>query len=417
MAHTVSQLPNSSDGSSDLKRRALQALASSQDNDFQDHNNLLSPTGSLPLLDLELSGDDLGPPPSHAAQESCLLVTPAEPGARGALHSFLERELAANGVRIVELECLGHRLQLSLSSDEVPDQDLLVPFIQERFMDTQVDRQIQKVEIYAYQEGCELPFWRSEFSPADIELAMPRQRPAKIEPIRFVFSTQSEGDGSNLSLSTQQAKDLCGAQFLDSDSYERRVPDVFESSGSGLESPPAQFGSIDLTQQAEPSAFLGNVQHADAIDPAQSSAQIAQKQVVEAATLAKRKLVDDFLGRYSAGERGFAEIDLSETDLSGINLTLVDLQCAQLVWTNLQEASLYHVNLLGAKLRHANLKDAKLKSANLRGTDFLNADLSGADLSWSNLTGANLTGANLTNANLKNAILDNVIMPDGTRLD
>ena len=432
MAHSVSQLSDSSDDALDLKGRALRALASSQGNksqrhDFQnqdfrnDDRSLPQSSSQLPLIDLDLSLSDLelplsSPKANYETNHSSIPdIDAADPKA---LRQILESALAEHGVGIVELEYLGNRLQLSLSSSAVPDQEILVPFIQEHFIQIEVGHQIQKVEIYGHQEGCELPFWRSEFNPADLELAMPRQRPAKIKPVKFAFSAQSEIDAPDLRPSSQESSSAKAGHS--SSGATALAPDI-SSSHSGLDGHHADALSsaqpTDRAQETETSALPDDAQLADAVKSVQPSDQTEQRQVVEADTLAKRKFVDRFLARYAAGEREFAEIDLSETDLSGINLTLADLQSALLVWTNLQEASLYHVNLLGAKLRHANLKNAKLRSANLRGADFLNADLSGADLSWSNLTGANLTGANLTDANLKSAVLDNVIMPDGTRLD
>jgi uncharacterized protein YjbI with pentapeptide repeats len=286
-----------------------------------------------------------------------------EPSEIETLRQFLNQALAAYDAELAELEFRDERLQISISGREVPLQEAVEGLIKERIVQLRLVK-VQKVELYGQKEGYELPFWRSEFNPAELELATPRQKPPEIKPVAFAF----------------QKTDI-------------PKTDATASTQTGATS------SAEISESAE---------ERDTTD---------KKVVEDAATTLKRKAVEDFLARYAAGERVFTKIDLSEADLSGVNLTLADLQEAQLVWANLQGASLYHVNLLGAKLRQANLKGVKLRSANLRGADFLNADLSEADLSWSNLTGANLTGANLTDANLKNAILDNVIMPDGTRLD
>jgi uncharacterized protein YjbI with pentapeptide repeats len=315
----------------------------------------------------------------------------------GALREFFDRELAEHGAKLIEIEFLGERLQLSLSGREVPPQDTLVPLIRELIVQLGLVK-TYTVEVYGHRENCELPFWRSEFQPAELELAIPRQRPAPIKPVKFAFSTQSDPEAS-ASGKTQ--------------ALENRPSQASEKLEAILEEEPTS----EQQQTSSLKVASSETQTSDAESPETQAKTQIERVIEDSATLEKRRFVETFLAQYAAGERAFAEIDLSETDLSGINLTLADLQSAQFVWANLQEASLYHVNLLGAKLRHANLKRAKLRSANLRGADFLNADLSEADLSWSNLTGANLTGANLTDANLKNAILDNVIMPDGTRLD
>jgi uncharacterized protein YjbI with pentapeptide repeats len=356
-----------------------------------------SPTSSRLDLRLDEIDAEAFSGPIAVSDDSDDLFIRASRREVGALREFFDRELAEHGAKLIEIEFLGERLQLSLSGREVPPQDTLVPLIRELIVQLGLVK-TYTVEVYGHRENCELPFWRSEFQPAELELAIPRQRPAPIKPVKFVFSTQSDPEAS-ASGKTQALENRPG-----------QASEKLEAIPIPEEDP-----TSEQQQTVSPKVASSDTQTSDAESP-ETQTQI-ERVIEDSATLEKRRFVETFLAQYAAGERAFAEIDLSETDLSGINLTLADLQSAQFVWSNLQEASLYHVNLLGAKLRHANLKRAKLRSANLRGADFLNADLSEADLSWSNLTGANLTGANLTDANLKNAILDNVIMPDGTRLD
>lgn len=355
-----------------------------------------APLAAVPIeLDLSLDENHLELSLEPLEQDNQFVL--AAQGDLEALQQLLNHVLAKHQVKVTEVECLGGRLQLSLMSDEVPCEAALVPLIQGWIVQLGLVN-THRVEVYGYREHCELPFWRSEFQPAELELARPRQRPPKIEPVKFAFSTpQSELEPEAIEVPNESVN---------------VTPTAIEEQPNDIELDAAKLDRSDRVEPVEDSVTL------DAQELQEIALETQDKQVIENSdTLAKRKFVETFLARYAAGERAFTGIDLSETDLSGINLTLADLQSAQLIWANLQEASLYHVNLLGAKLRHANLKGAKLRSANLRGADFLNADLSGADLSWSNLTGANLTGADLTDANLKDAVLDNVIMPDGTRLD
>lgn len=124
---------------------------------------------------------------------------------------------------------------------------------------------------------------------------------------------------------------------------------------------------------------------------------------------------DDFLQRYSEGERDFSGVDLpqaklSQADLPGINLSganlhgvdlkEADLQDSDLSWANLQNA-----NLSGASLFNADLSYAKLINANLCGANLENAYLASANLREADLSESNLQDADLTDAILGGAIL------------
>jgi uncharacterized protein YjbI with pentapeptide repeats len=362
------------------------------------------------------------------------LLERAGQGEVEALRQLLNHDLAAHAAELADIEFRGERLQLSVSGREVPPQDAVEGLIKEWIVQLGL-AQVQKVELYGQKEDCELPFWRSEFDPAELALTTPRQKPPEIKPVTFAFQKTDSTALNPVETAIDSPEKTVSAEQIEAKAEKPETVALEESFGQNanlsldadMQSDPTKLIAALSDKVQSPSLSSLSLEQANeemvATSPSDQTADLEQaklepKQIVEnAATASKRKAVEAFLARYAAGERSFTKIDLSEADLSGINLTLADLQEAQLIWANLQEASLYHVNLLGAKLRHANLKGAKLRSANLRGADFLNADLSGTDLSWSNLTGANLTGANLTDANLKNAVLDNVIMPDGTRLD
>jgi vacuolar-type H+-ATPase subunit H len=404
----------------------------------------LSDAASLPNPPLNLDGIATESTSVQNQGESDLLDR-AKQGETEALRQLLNRDLAVHAAELADIEFRGERLQLTISGREVPLQDAVEGLIKEWIVQLGLV-QVQKVELYGQREDCELPFWRSEFNPAELELTTPRQKPPEIKPITFAFQKTNVTPASNEAetgvppleesvstvpndVNSEQTETLQAEALVPKESSWNNVNLALET--TDVQPDPTKLAATLANDAQLPSLPLFNEAPANnetvatlPSNPETSpetnveQAKSGSKQIIEnAETAAKRKVVEAFLARYKAGERSFIKIDLSEADLSGINITLADLQEAQLIWANLQEASLYHVNLLGAKLRHANLKGAKLRSANLRGADFLNADLSETDLSWSNLTGANLTGANLTDANLKNAVLDNVIMPDGTRLD
>lgn len=364
----------------------------------------------------------------------------ASQGDPEALRHYLDQSLSALAAAVVEVELRGDRLLLSIAGPEEPCQHQVEPVLRTAIANLSFAT-VQHIELYGQKEGSVFPAWRSTFAPGDLDCS-------HLEPPDFGSAESSNPQPSqeaqlNSSLSASQdfpkeiattpdresARTEPGFNLVHADtenpvslsalnSLETQVEAVehnpLSDHSTEVETPTALAENVALSLEEEslPSAEAPTLDELDPSVPVASTS--ASRPTVSAA---KQAMTQDFLARYAGGERAFARIDLSETDLSGANLTLVDLHEANLVWADLHNASLYHVNLSSAKLRHANLKGAKLRSANLQGTDFLNADLSGADLSWSNLHGANLTGANLTDANLQNAIIERVIMPDGTLLD
>jgi uncharacterized protein YjbI with pentapeptide repeats len=107
--------------------------------------------------------------------------------------------------------------------------------------------------------------------------------------------------------------------------------------------------------------------------------------------------IQEFLQRYQQGERNFAHIDLSGTNLSGVNLREIDLTGANLTGANLSWSFFNNATLIGACLRRADLH---------------NAILTGANLSQSNLSGANLAKADLRLACLQSCDLNWVALPE-----
>lgn len=146
-----------------------------------------------------------------------------------------------------------------------------------------------------------------------------------------------------------------------------------------------------------------------------------------------KRLAQELIKRYEAGERNFQganlsglylhwavlnEANLSQTNLSeaylnraylsGADLSHANLQQANLTGGELSEANLNHANLTQGYLNQATLNQATLIGANLRGVDLSSSDLSHSNLSeatlcWTNLSETNFRGANLTHANLVGA--------------
>ena len=134
---------------------------------------------------------------------------------------------------------------------------------------------------------------------------------------------------------------------------------------------------------------------------------------------------NEFLQKYSSGEREFSDVNLAKADLfaanlcdviltaanlqesglSAANLSAADLKNANLVEVNLSQSNLNNANLSNANLRGAVLDCANLRQANLSGATLVEADLSLATLSEANLAGSNLQGSLLNGVNLMGAIL------------
>ncbi|PSB00782.1 serine/threonine-protein kinase [Merismopedia glauca] len=109
------------------------------------------------------------------------------------------------------------------------------------------------------------------------------------------------------------------------------------------------------------------------------------------------------IAAYEAGNKDFAEQQLSGLNLQGANLSKASFYRANLTKVNLQKANLSQVNFGGASLNFANLKEANLTRAYFSFADLEGADLRGADLRGVYFNNANLRGANLSGANLSGA--------------
>ena len=111
---------------------------------------------------------------------------------------------------------------------------------------------------------------------------------------------------------------------------------------------------------------------------------------------AQKMTPDELIQRYTAGERNFRRVNLSDEIL---------------IWADLRGADLRGANLRGVNLNWANLSQVNLIGADLQGADLAWANLSKANLRWANLSEANFSAANLSDADWSGAI-----MPDGTVL-
>ncbi|MBZ8178973.1 MAG: pentapeptide repeat-containing protein [Oscillatoria sp. PMC 1051.18] len=129
--------------------------------------------------------------------------------------------------------------------------------------------------------------------------------------------------------------------------------------------------------------------------------------------------VTELGGKYAAGVRDFANVNLSEANLSGINLSGANLSEANLNVVNLSGANLSGANLERAKLNVArlsgiNLSRAKLNQAVLNVANLIRADLGEAELIEAALIRAELIRAELSGANLRNANLNGVDLREAT---
>lgn len=130
--------------------------------------------------------------------------------------------------------------------------------------------------------------------------------------------------------------------------------------------------------------------------------------IIQIRAMVKNSAVNELLRKYEAGERDFAGIDLSFTDLSHLNLKGVNFSRAILEGVNLSRTNLKFADFSGAHLEGADLTGADLFNAKLRRAKLNDAQLVEAFLDSADLTDANLLGANLSDADLLRAK-----MPDG----
>ena len=115
---------------------------------------------------------------------------------------------------------------------------------------------------------------------------------------------------------------------------------------------------------------------------------------------APKRIEDEYLRRYAAGERDLRQADLVDANLVGVNLSGADLRVADLRRANLRGANLSRANLSEADLGRADLSEADLSRASFRGANLSRATLSKADLGRANLSEADLRWADLSEADL-----------------
>jgi len=118
---------------------------------------------------------------------------------------------------------------------------------------------------------------------------------------------------------------------------------------------------------------------------------------------AYRRVVEQLLADYAAGDRNFR----------GAALRWANLSRAYLVGADLSEAALRGADLYEANLSYANLSNADLRGADLGRANLYRANLSGANFSGTDLNRANLWGAKISAADLSEAIFNKTRMPDG----
>jgi uncharacterized protein YjbI with pentapeptide repeats len=114
---------------------------------------------------------------------------------------------------------------------------------------------------------------------------------------------------------------------------------------------------------------------------------------------------EEFLLKYTAGDRQFAHSNFEDANLSNIKLTGINLSGSQLNRANLRGTDLAIADLGNAQLREAILTQANLQRADCCGADFCDADLSAADLQGALLRQALCERMNASRADLRQAVL------------
>ena len=116
---------------------------------------------------------------------------------------------------------------------------------------------------------------------------------------------------------------------------------------------------------------------------------------------------DELVRLYTAGERDFSGVDLSDVKLKGVELIGVNFSNA-----NLSKANLGFADILQSNLQGANLSEATLNHTRIDECDLTGANLRGIDAFQSSLDGSNLTGANLSQAYIKGVSLGCIKLSD-----
>ena len=262
------------------------------------------------------------------------------------LRNFFNRELQVHQVEIAEIELRDSTLQISVAADAVPVQEQMLPLFKAWLLQL-APVKVSRIELYGQKTTSELPFWRSEFELADLELAL------TADP-----SEPAPGTGD--------------------------PPVGVRQTGTEAVPAPPQ----------------------DAVQQILSRAESARSQVVEDLLGRYEAGLRDFR-QVNLEESNLANVILSLADLTGAQLVWANLSGASLYYVNLTGAKLRHADLRGAKLRNANLKGADFLNANLTGADLSWCNLSGANLTGANLTDANLQNAILDHVTMPDGTLLN----------
>ncbi len=330
----------------DANIQALDSAPSSQKAAETAANTETDLPESAPMMDLNLDG-----PPEPEIQLETIsfgndpLFDSATQGDPTVLRNFFNRELQAHQAEIAEIELRDSTLQISVAADAVPVQEQMLPLFKAWLLQLALVK-VSRVELYGQKTTSELPFWRSEFELADLELTSTAE-------------TTEPDPAADLPAGSPQT----GAEV---------VP-----------APPQ-----------------------DAVQQILSRAESARSQAVEDLLGRYEAGLRDFR-QVNLEESNLANATLSLADLTGAQLVWANLSGASLYYVNLTGAKLRHADLRGAKLRNANLKGADFLNANLTGADLSWCNLSGANLTGANLTDANLQNAILDHVTMPDGTLLN----------
>lgn len=108
--------------------------------------------------------DEVAPSPVAAVTSSRLdhqLVWLAQQGDHAAFMKLLNQALQPHHAQVIEVEVETPEIKLSIESGEVPDQQQILPVIEQCLNQLQLET-ITKATVYGQQVGRELPFWMAE---------------------------------------------------------------------------------------------------------------------------------------------------------------------------------------------------------------------------------------------------------------
>jgi hypothetical protein len=224
-----------------------EAIAAHQESDLSDpHSDRnLNPSS----LDLSLNEEaDLNSHSLEPLEPGDTLLSRASQGDLDAFRQLLNEELAPHNTTIIDMESRQDLLQISLSGERVPVQRTIEPLIKSWVLNVGFVK-VQKIELYGQREGSELPYWRSEFNPSELEYII------QPEELGFEFTDVPTEDFSFLKFDVVEAPSEVNPEPLDLNSQESTSTtlDNLSVSDDGVDTP---LNLINDSPMLSPVEFL-----------------------------------------------------------------------------------------------------------------------------------------------------------------